>query len=462
MAVTKSAIQNQGGPPEDVELQKLPSVQTADPNERAISMRHTTNATHGAQEERTNTTDEHHPDKLIARMHFSALCLTLFLEGWDDGTTGPLLPSIQEYYQIGFTLVSMLFISNCVGYVIGCGLNVWMSQKLGFGKTMVVSSMFQVIAYALDSPGLPFPVMVVAYAFSGFGAAIQDIQGNGFIGCLREHRTTKLSVANAFYGAGAFVAPLVSTKFTGTNKWSYFYLVSLGLAVLNTLVLALVFKGKPQEELLRNSGQATAEEQDQSRPASEANVYRAVLRNKSVHFMALFTLIYIGTTATLGGWIVTFINDERGGRNSGGYISSGFYGGITVGRLALIWVSRKIGEQRVVFLYLFLAIGLQITIWLVPSIIQNAVAISLVGVLLGPMFPITLSHATRILPPWLITGSVGWITGVGMTGSAALPFLTGLLASKYGIRSLQPLVVSMMCAMVGFWALVPRAPRRID
>ena len=45
----------------------------------------------------------------------------------------------------------------------------------------------------------------------------------------------------------------------------------------------------------------------------------------------------------------------------------------------------------------------------------------------------------NILPKWLFTGCVGWISGVGQTGSAILPFITGLLASKFGISSLQPL-----------------------
>jgi len=53
----------------------------------------------------------------------------------------------------------------------------------------------------------------------------------------------------------------------------------------------------------------------------------------------------------LGGWIVTYIINVRGGGPSSGYISSGFFGGLTVGRVALLWVNRVIGEKRVVFLY---------------------------------------------------------------------------------------------------------------
>jgi fucose permease len=82
--------------------------------------------------------------------------------------------------------------------------------------------------------------------------------------------------------------------------------------------------------------------------------------------------------------------------------------------------------------------SLEFVVWLVPSLIGGAVAVSLVGVLLGPIYPIAMNEARRILPPWLLTGCIGWIAGLGQAGSAALPFLTGAVASKTGIKSLQP------------------------
>lgn len=82
---------------------------------------------------------------------------------------------------------------------------------------------------------------------------------------------------------------------------------------------------------------------------------------------------------------------------------------------------------------------LEVTIWVVPSLFENAIAIACIGVLLGPMYPILMNYCTDVLPKWLLTGSVGWIAGVGQAGSAVLPFVTGLLASKFGIGSLQPL-----------------------
>lgn len=83
--------------------------------------------------------------------------------------------------------------------------------------------------------------------------------------------------------------------------------------------------------------------------------------------------------------------------------------------------------------------SLELVVWLVPSLIGGAVAVSLIGVLLGPIYPIVMNESGRILPRWLLTGCIGWIAGLGQTGSAALPFLTGAIASKTGIESLQPL-----------------------
>jgi fucose permease len=38
--------------------------------------------------------------RVRARIQFTTLCYSLFLAGWNDGTTGPLLPRIQEVYHV--------------------------------------------------------------------------------------------------------------------------------------------------------------------------------------------------------------------------------------------------------------------------------------------------------------------------------------------------------------------------
>jgi hypothetical protein len=47
------------------------------------------------------------------RIHLLTLCWTMMLGGWNDASTGPLLPRIQKVYHLGFTVVSMLFVIAC-------------------------------------------------------------------------------------------------------------------------------------------------------------------------------------------------------------------------------------------------------------------------------------------------------------------------------------------------------------
>lgn len=66
----------------------------------------------------------------------------------------------------------------------------------------------------------------------------------------------------------------------------------------------------------------------------------------------------------------------------------------------------QVGERRVLFIYALLAIGLELVVWFVPSLIGGAVSVAIIGVLLGPMYSITMNHAGRVLPAWLLTGIV--------------------------------------------------------
>ncbi|KZT04502.1 MFS general substrate transporter [Laetiporus sulphureus 93-53] len=411
--------------------------------------------------------------KRNANIQFAALCYSFFLEGWNDGSTGPLLPRIERYYHIGFAIVSLLFVTNCIGFLSGAVLNVHLDQKLGLGKTLVLGAFVQLIGYAMMAPGGPFPVMCIAFIFTGFGISLQNAQANGYVGGLKENARVKFGFLHASYGLGALVSPLVATQFSTAQHWSFHYLISAGIAVTNFIALLVVFRLKNYDAVMAETGQAADE------PGQSENLYHQIMRLKEVHYLAIFSLIYVGVEVSIGGWIVTFIEDERHGNASAGYISSGFFGGLMLGRLTLMWLNRKLGEKWVIIYYSLVVIGyalsarcltqtnniihisLEITVWVVPSLVENAVAVAFVGLLMGPIYPILMNHSTSILPKFLLTGCLGYISGVGQAGSAVLPFVTGLLSSKFGIASLQPFIVSMMSTMILIWAVVPKV-RRIE
>lgn len=412
------------------------------------------------EEEETTSSGARTPNgrtrkQLIAsNLQFGALCVSMIVLGWNDGSTGPLIPRMRKVYNLGYLVVSLIFVVACVGFILGALANVWLTDRLGFGKVIVLGAALQLITYSVQSAAPPFAAFVVVNLFNGFGGALQDSQANGFVGSLSHYQETKMGILHAAYGVGAFAAPLVATQFAQMERWSFHYLTSLGLAVINTIILAVVFRFKEHGECLAAGG----EDVHVSTASQEKGKFGQIMKNRSVHLLAFFILFYVGVEVTIGGWIVTFIIEDRHGGPSSGYVSSGFFGGLTLGRVVLLPINKWVGERNVFFIYAALAFGLDFVIWFVPSLVGNAVTVSIIGMLLGPMYPIAMNQASRILPPWLLTGAIGWIGGFGQAGSALIPFITGAISEKHGIKSLHPLLVAMMGAMIVLFALTPNHP----
>ncbi|TFY79852.1 hypothetical protein EWM64_g4162 [Hericium alpestre] len=222
---------------------------------------------------------------LLANVQFAALCWSMFMAGWNDGSTGPLLPRIQSVYNVGFAVVSLIFVLNSIAYVIASFLNVVLTDRLGFGKTIVIGLSSLVVGYSIQAAAPPFPLFVISYAINGWGLAFQCAQSIGYVAAYK----------GDFDAAGR-------------------------MGFLNAAY-----------ECFEEIGQII-ENEDQNND----NKYRQIFGLKAVHLLALFILIYVGTEVTIGGWIVTFIIQVRGGGASSGYISTGFFAGMTLGRTGLL------------------------------------------------------------------------------------------------------------------------------
>lgn len=353
--------------------------------------------------------------------------------GWSDATTGPLLLRIQSHYSVSYPIVSLLFICAFVGFFTAAVINIWLTDKIGYGKALVFASgcqvsfevsrfraleifrlrahsnlslracitspststfASQVVAFAIQASKPPFPLFLISYTPNGIGMGLQDALGNTFITRL-PGASNKMALAHAMYGLGAFVVPLVATQFARRTtemegRWNYHYLVSLGVALANTLGLVWVFRGKREEVLFEEQGFRpvgaegdekieidTAQDDlairnhdnDHDLAAENASPpsalgshvkFKRILSSPFIHLVAAFSLLYVGIEVTIGGWAVTFIVEARGGGDDSGYVSSGFFGGLMVGRIVQIGVGRFVSEHRIVYVYTGIALALEI------------------------------------------------------------------------------------------------------
>jgi fucose permease len=119
-------------------------------------------------------------------------------------------------------------------------------------------------------------------------------------------------------------------------------------------------------------------------PNSTTGRTREALKNKLTWIFALFIFGYVGAEVSLGGWIVTFMTSIRHATPfASGATATGFWGGMTVGRVGLSFLTARLGEFRSVLLYLGLTIGLELIFWLVPNLVVSAVAVAFLGMFMG-------------------------------------------------------------------------------
>lgn len=273
-----------------------------------------------------------------------------------------------------------------------------------------------VTAYLVGCFHPPFPVLVVVYIFVGLGSGAKTAAWNSFVGGFKNSNEL-LGLLHGFYGMGAAITPVTASALFSQYGWHwyqvYYVLVTMAAAEF-VLTLSLFYpqngrayraeigESQVQQETIEvplramplgeNAGLPTLKRNPSSRVVKTARSFRTsntwnCLRNKVVLVCSAFLLAYVGSEVALGGWLVTFMIDVRGGSAfASGLTASGFWAGITVGRIILGFVTGRVfkSEKHAVTVYLICAIIMQLLYWLIPNFISSAIIVAFLGMIVLP------------------------------------------------------------------------------
>ena len=183
---------------------------------------------------------------------------------------------------------------------------------------------------------------------------------------------------------------------------------------------------------------------------------KEALKNPITWICAFFLLCYVGVEVSLGGWLVTFMLRVRhGGEFESGLVVTGFWLGLTFGRIILGFVTGKLGEKIAIAGYLLICMGLELCFWLIPNFVASAVFAGWLGFFLGPLFPAAIVVATKLLPSRLHVSAIGFAAAFGGGGAAVLPFAVGAIAQAKGVKVLQPIVLALLVLILALWCILP-------
>ncbi|KAL5332582.1 major facilitator superfamily domain-containing protein [Aspergillus crustosus] len=384
---------------------------------------------------------------------------SFFVAGVNDGSLGALIPYIRQEYDIDTNMVSIVYATTFCGWLFAALTNSYLTQYLNLGTLLLLGAGFQVLAHALRTWASPFPLFAVTFFLAALGQAYQDTHANNFVATVKgAHRW--LGFIHAMYMAGCLVAPFVATAVAsgGSSPWQLFYVTPLGMGVLNFVMATGAFwelVGFKRRTEGGDEGEVAATPASRQR---EARVeMQKTLSTPGVWLVSLYFFFFLGAAITAGGWIVEYLVDVRNGDlDKMGYVPAGFYGGSFLGRLILAEPTYRFGERRMVFLYAVLCLGLELVFWLVPDIITEAVAISLLGFFSGPFFATGISVASKLFAEEIRSSALAVIFLLGQIGGAVFPAITGVMAAQSGVKVLQPMLVALLGATGVSWLFIPK------
>ncbi|KAJ8487811.1 hypothetical protein ONZ45_g14197 [Pleurotus djamor] len=438
-----------------------------------------------------------------------------FMCGWGDGITGAVIPYFEADFHLTSLTSSLLFTASTVGFSVAtifveniCRFlsrfdpsaphrsafpAIWNRRRtIAHSKTqgtrlaIAYFSVLHATFFVLMGTKGGYPILLLAYACAAFARGIVTAQLNLYFS---QNHSPSIGYAYALWSFGGAISPLIcQTIVAKGTPWPNFYWGSLVLSASNTCFLAYAFRPTLREFTAdrdralytdMNSPSKTAPSSECSVPTQSVasgslpqNTLRLALKLPYQWAVSAYAWLYCGCETTTQGFIVSYLLAVRAAKpTTVGYVTSGFWGGITVGRL--IWGrygSRlNFTQRKYVVLVLLgsfqlviaLALVMQLLTWFVNSNVGNAFFTAIIGMVFGPLFPACLGLAGDLLPPEVHMVSMGLISAFASLGASIFPFITGIIASMKGMHILSYVTVAQSATLVILWCLFPsRAPRK--
>ena len=384
-------------------------------------------------------------------------CLMCFGNGLSDSAPGALIPYMEKQYNLNYALVSLIFVGQACGFLIGTPITHPLDVRLGRGKTLALAEALLLGAFILLASQPPFPLVVLAFLIIGLGMALNLSLNNVFVANLAR-ATTLLGWFHGAYGIGATVGPLMATGLISSHRnWSVYYTIPLAIVACAIASAFWTFRAYERD----NPHLALIHRTKSGASVSKVRLLGESFKSRTTLLGALFIFAYQGAEVSISGWVISFLITYRGASPSrAGFVTAGFWAGVTLGRFILAQPCHRIGEKTAVFGLIVGTACCQLLVWLVPNFIGEAVAVSIVGLLLGPVYPCSTAVFSRLIDRRLQVNSLTIISALGFGGAAIAPFFTGLLAQHVGTWVLHPICLGLFSVMLISWLSLPKLIKR--
>lgn len=361
------------------------------------------------------------------------------------GSLGPTLIGLADNTRASLSAISVVFTAQSLGLLAGNLVSGrWYDRAPAhpfLAATVVLIGLMLVLTPLVSSLAMLAAIMFVI----GLGAGSIDVGGNTLLVWVYRHDVgPRMNGLHFFFGLGALLSPILVTQviaFSDDITWAYWLLALL------VLPPAMMFLRLPSPRA------PVADDPEQAeRP-----------RRLLVFLIATMFFLFVGAELSFGGWIFTYARSlELATVTAAGYLTSVFWGALTLGRLLSIPIAARvrpslmligdIGGLIFFLTLLLLTTGNSLALW---------IASFGIGLSMANVFPTLMTLGDRYLP---ITGNVtGWFLVGGSLGSMTVPWLIGQRFESTGPQvTMMILLLTIVLAAVvlGVFLLAARGRTR--
>ena len=342
-------------------------------------------------------------DKLAKTISYYAAFIAL---GLANASLGPTLPGLAENTGTQLREISFLFTGNSLGYLIGSLLGGRLYDSLPGHTIMALMIIGIIITLALVPTVSLLWLLTLILLLMGVSKGALDVGGNTLLVWIHKDNVGPfMNGLHFFFGVGAFLSPILIAQallYSGGITWAYWLLALLIFPV------ALMLLRLPSPPIRTTSSDA----------ATEPINYRLV------GLIVLFFFLYVGSEVSFGGWVFTYaVTLELADKAVAAYLTSAFWGALTVGRLLAIPITARFRPQTVLLSDLLGCIVSVTLILLSNSLLALWLGTLGLGLSMASVFPTMFSFAERRMA---ITGQVtSWFFVGASLGGMTLPWLIG-------------------------------------
>jgi fucose permease len=363
------------------------------------------------------------------------------------GATGVLLPEQMAEYGVDKATVGLTFVAFSVGYFATATANGVLLHRLGVRGHLALGTVAALAAALTLTVPAGFALLLAGQVVLGLGLGALDAGLNSYLSTL-DRSTALLNFHHAFFGVGALIGPLAAAALIDRGaSWHVFF--GLFAVAMAAQLGALAVYPRSRRD---------AEEAEQ-RPR-----LGAALRLRVVLVLAAFLGVYVGVEVSVGNWAFSYLTeDRRQALLAAGWAVSGYWAGLTLGRLTLNAAAERVGLSvaRLTALCIGGAGVASLAVWLLPSTVAATACLVVLGFFLGPLFPTTIAVVPRLVRADLVHTAIGMLVATSVVGGATLPLLAGVSAEHLGLWSLLPLAAAGAAGMGVLWWRIARRLRPV-